>query len=125
MVTELDRAHKILSTSIGVDSHVDTLQRLLIEGADFSKDLADGHVDYSRLKLGHVSMLFCALWTPTYFPQQAALARTFELLAAVRDLCSRTNRFRIAANVIAAQEIIRQGSIALVLSLEGCQPLGG
>jgi len=125
MVSELDRAHKILSTSIGVDSHVDTLQRLLIEGLDFSNELPNGHVDYPRLKLGHVSILFCALWTPTYFPQQAALARTFELLNAIQGLCSQTDRFRIVVNISEAREIIRKGSIALVLSLEGCQPLGG
>jgi len=120
----LDRAHNILSSSIGADAHVDTLQRLLVDGVDLDAALSEGHVDYPRLLSGKVSLLVCALWTPTYYPREAAFARTIDLLAAARRFCAKSKHFKIAASVSAANKIIRDGSIAMVLSLEGCDALG-
>jgi membrane dipeptidase len=53
------------------------------------------------------------------------LARTVDLLAAARQFCSQSKHFRIAESMSAAREIIRAGFIAIALSLEGCDALGG
>src|ERR1700674_159194 len=123
--SDLDRANQILSASIGADAHVDTLQRLLIEGVNLDGHLIDGQVDYPRLHQGKVSALVCALWTPTYYPPAAALSRTFDLLSAATQFCSRSRHFKIAGNLADAMAEIRRGSVAMLLSLEGCDALNG
>src|ERR1051326_7653976 len=99
-LSDLDRANAILSGSIGMDAHVDTVQRLLIEEVNLDDDLVVGHVDYPRLRAGGVDALFCALWTPTYYPASAAWSRTLDLIAAARMFCSHSAHFTIARNAV-------------------------
>ena len=46
---QVDEAHRIQANVLGVDSHNDTLQRVLIEGVDIGGRLLDGQVDIPRL----------------------------------------------------------------------------
>jgi len=92
--SDLDRANKILSESICMDAHVDTLQRLLIESVNLDEALPNGHVDYKRLRAGSVNALVCALWTPTYYPPAVSRARTFDLLTTARQFCSSLTHWR-------------------------------
>ena len=47
-----EEAKRIHSHVLGVDSHNDTLQRVLIEGVDIGQRLTDGSVDLPRLRAG-------------------------------------------------------------------------
>lgn len=124
-LSDLDQANTILSGSIGMDAHVDTVQRLLIEGANLDDDLVAGHVDYPRLRAGGVDALFCALWTPTYYPPSAAWSRTLDLIAAARMFCSHSAHFTIATNAVEGLNAIRRSCIGMFLTLEGCDCLDG
>src|ERR1035441_6302037 len=114
-------AQDVLDGAIGADAHVDTAQRLLIEGVNLNEALSDGHVDYPRLRRGSVSVLFAALWTPVYYPPDDALNRTWDLLSSVQGFCAHSKgHFSIGwhPNHVEAKKI------SLILSLEGCHPLG-
>ena len=45
-------ARKVLADSIGIDSHIDTVQRALVMSGDLAKRWDVGHVDLPRLREG-------------------------------------------------------------------------
>src|SRR5262249_25867610 len=83
---DLARARRIQSEVIGIDTHIDTAQRLLIGGVDISKRLADGQVDLPRLREGGMRTPFFSLWVPVYYHGAEAIRRTLDLRGAMRPL---------------------------------------
>src|SRR5436309_12039821 len=73
-------------TIIGIDSHIDTAQRILIDRADISQRSPVGHVDIPRLREGGVNAPFFALWAPTYYKGSEAIRRTLDLRDAMQRL---------------------------------------
>src|SRR5260370_12991868 len=71
-----ERARRIQSEVIGIDSHIDTMQRVLIEHADIGKRLPDGQSDLVRLQEGGMHAPFFALWVPMYYKGSEAVRRT-------------------------------------------------
>ena len=106
--------------NIGIDSHIDTLQRVLIENKDLSQRLTDGHVDIPRLKEGGVNAPFFALWVPTFYKGAEAVRRTLELRDAMQRLLdAHPELIAIATNAAEVERIAQSGKIAAVLTLEG------
>ena len=64
---DMARARRIQSEAIGIDTHIDTAQRLLYENVDLTRKLADGHVDLPRLREGGMHAPFFSLWVPVYY----------------------------------------------------------
>jgi hypothetical protein len=60
------RARKIAAEAIGIDSHIDTVQRVLVMDEDLGKRWDVGHVDIPRLHAGGTHAPFFALWVPVY-----------------------------------------------------------
>src|SRR5260370_37106431 len=81
----LARAKKLAAQYIGIDSHIDTMQRALF-GADLSKRLNEGHADLPRLREGGVRAPFIALWVPVYYKGAEAVRRTLQLRDAAQQL---------------------------------------
>src|SRR5580698_10499669 len=63
----MERARRIQSELIGIDSHIDTMQRVLMEHVDLGRRLPDGEVDLPRLREGGMHAPFFALWVPTFY----------------------------------------------------------
>jgi len=80
------RARKIASEAIGIDSHIDTVQRILVMDEDLGKRWDVGHVDIPRLHEGGTHAPFFALWVPVYFPGAEAVRRTLDLRDAMQTL---------------------------------------
>src|SRR5260221_11265131 len=76
---DLARARTILAKSVGIDSHVDTLQRVLIDNVDLAQRGLSGHIDLPRLREGGMRTPFFALWVPTYYHGAEAIRRTLQL----------------------------------------------
>src|SRR4051794_38810617 len=76
---DLDQARAILARCIGLDSHIDTIQRVLIGNVDLSQRGSSGHVDLPRLREGGMRASFFALWVPTYYHGAEAIRRTLQL----------------------------------------------
>src|SRR2546427_13069212 len=83
------RARRIQSEVIGIDSHIDTMQRVLIEHADIGKRLPDGQADLVRLQEGGMHAPFFALWVPMYYKGPEAVRRTLDMRDAVQGVLDR------------------------------------
>jgi membrane dipeptidase len=117
---EMARARRIHAQSIGVDSHIDTLQRVLIENADISRRLPEGHVDLPRLREGGIRAPFFALWTPTYYKGGEAVRRTLQLRDAIeRVLGAHPDQIELATGAAEVERIVKAGKIAAILTVEG------
>ena len=117
---ELARARRIHSSMIGVDSHIDTVQRVLSGGEDISRRLARGHVDLPRLKDAGMVAPFFALWVPTYFHGSEAVRRTLQLRDAMQSvLDAHPDQIELATTAADVERIAGSGRIAAVLTLEG------
>src|SRR5262245_55914550 len=81
---DLARARRNHAEAIGVDSHIDTIQRALNGGEDISKRTAGGHVDLPRLQESGMRAPFFALYVPTYYKGSEAVRRTLQLRDAMQ-----------------------------------------
>jgi membrane dipeptidase len=110
----------LAAQNIGIDSHIDTAQRILIDRADITQRSPVGHVDIPRLKEGGINAPFFALWVPTYYKGSEAIRRTLDLRDAMQRLFD-THPEQIAPALTAAdvERITRNGRIAAILALEG------
>jgi len=56
----LARARKLMAEAVGIDSHIDTIQRVLVMGEDLGQRHGVGHVDIPRLREGEMHAPFFA-----------------------------------------------------------------
>ena len=106
--------------NIGIDSHIDTAQRVLIEQANLAERSPRGHVDLPRLKEGGVNAPFFALWVPTYYQGSEAIRRTLDLRDAMQRLFdTHPELIALALNAADVERITKNGRIAAILTLEG------
>ncbi len=117
---ELARARKIHAETIVVDSHIDTLQRVLIEQVDISRRLADGHADLPRLREAGVRAPFFALWVPTYYKGSEAVRRTLQLRDAMQQILDRhPDQIELVTDAAGVERITKADKIAAILTIEG------
>lgn len=115
-----DEAKWIQSRVLGVDSHNDTLQRVLIEGVDIGKRLPDGAVDLPRLREGGMHVPFFALWVPMYYHGAEAVRRTLDLRDAMQSVLDKyPDQIELATSGRDIERIVGQKKIAAVLTIEG------
>ncbi len=113
-------AQRSSGQNIGIDSHIDTIQRVLIDNADLGRRLSVGHADLPRLREGGVNAPFFALWVPTYYHGAEAVRRTLDLRDAMQRVFDRhPDRIELAVDAAAVERITRAGKIAAILSVEG------
>src|SRR5690242_19813903 len=106
--------------TVGIDSHIDTLQRVLIGNADIGQRSSRGHADLPRLKEGGVNAPFFALWVPTYYKGSEAIRRTLDLRDAMQQLFdTHPEAIAPALNAADVERITKSGRIAAILALEG------
>lgn len=110
----------LCSQNIGIDSHTDTMQRVLIDRADITQRSPVGHVDIPRLRQGGVNAPFFALYVPTYYKGSEAIRRTLDLRdAAQRLFDSHPEQIALALNAADVERITKSGRIAVILTIEG------
>lgn len=115
-----DEAQRIQARVLGVDSHNDTMQRVLIENVDLSQRLPDGMVDFPRLQEGGMHVPFFALWVPTYYHGSEAVRRTLDLRDAMQGVLDKyPDRIELATSARDIERIVGQKKIAAVLTIEG------
>jgi membrane dipeptidase len=114
------QARRIHFSSIVLDAHADTPQRLLFDQFDLGRRDVEGCVDIPRMRDGGIGAIFFALWVPVAITGPAATDRAFDLLNAVEE------QVRLHAGDLAlatSREEIRkareQGKIAVLLGVEG------
>ena len=114
------RARKLADEAIGIDSHIDTVQRILVMGEDLSKRWDVGHVDIPRLHAGGMHAPFFALWVPVYFPGAEAVRRTLDLRDAMQTLFdAHKDKIEMATTAADIERIVKARKIAAFLTVEG------
>ncbi len=117
---DLARARRINSEAIGIDTHIDTLQRVLIENQDIGQRLPRGHVDIPRLREGGMHAPFFALWVPTFYKGAEAVRRTLDLRDAMqRVLDTHPQDIELATTASDIERIVAAHKIAAFLTIEG------
>ena len=115
----LSRARRIHEKMIGIDSHIDTLQRVLNAHEDISRRTPGSHVDLPRLREAGMRAPFFALYVPTYYKGSEAVRRTLELRDAMQSvLDGHSDQIELATSASDVERIANGGKIAAVLSLE-------
>ena len=83
------RAARLQQDVLGVDAHNDTVQRLLLSGADLGVRSPTGPVDLPRLREGGMHVPFFALWVPMYYRGSEAVRRTLDLRDKMQEVFDR------------------------------------
>ncbi len=109
--------------AIVMDMHADTVQRMLDEGTDINKRLADGHFDAVRAKEGGLDAQFFSIWVePAYFGVggRKAVERADQQIAAVRALTAQhPETWELATTAADVRRIAGAGKLAALMGLEG------
>lgn len=115
----LARARRIHGETIGIDSHIDTLQRVLNGHEDIAQRTTKGHVDLPRLREAGMRAPFFALYVPTYYKGGEAVRRTLQLRDAMQSvLDANPTQLELALDAAEVGRIVKAGKIAAVLTIE-------
>jgi membrane dipeptidase len=114
------RAAELHRKALVIDTHMDTLQRVLMQGADLGVRSDNGQSDLPRLKAGGVDAQFFAVWPdPMYAPHHAA-RRTLQLIDAMYGVLAKyPDRMELARNAADIERIAASGKLAALMGIEG------
>ena len=116
----LTRARKLMAEAVGIDSHIDTIQRVLVMGEDLGERHDAGHVDIPRLLEGEMHAPFFALWVPVFFRGAEAVRRTLDLRDAMQSVLDAHNdQIELATTAADIKQIVKAHKIAAFLTIEG------
>lgn len=119
-VDAVQGTRKVMAESIGIDSHIDTIQRVLVMGADLGERHHAGHVDLPRLREGGMRAPFFAMWVPVFFRGAEAVRRTLDLRDAMQSvLDAHKDEVELATTAAEIERIVKAGKISAFLTIEG------
>lgn len=103
-----------------LDCHVDTLLRVLDDGADLDEGIPQGHVDLDRLEAGGVRILFFSLWPSLDYVPDGSFERARSMAVALHDQVARhPERMGLARTMQEARGLVSQGKLAAMMGVEG------
>jgi membrane dipeptidase len=114
------RAHQLHFSSLVIDTHADTTQRLLDPHFDLGARGAQGSVDIPRMREGGLGALFFSIWIPSKITGPTAVKRALDQIDAVREQVRRYPADLVLATT--ADEVRaahQQGKIAALIGIEG------
>jgi membrane dipeptidase len=113
-------AHRLHFSSIVVDTHDDTTQRLIDGDFDLAPRNARGSIDIPRMKEGGLGAIFFSVWIPSKVTGPEAVQRALLQIEAVREQVSKHSKDLVLATT--AEEIRsarKNGKIAVLMGVEG------
>jgi membrane dipeptidase len=114
------RARKLHFSSIVVDTHADTTQRLMDGDFDLAARDPLGSVDIPRMKEGGVGAIFFSIWVPSKVTGPIAARRATEQIQAVRNQVRKhSNDLALATSAGEVREVRKQSKILVLLGVEG------
>ncbi len=115
-----ERARKLHFSSIVVDTHDDTTQRLLDPGFDLGARHKDGSIDIPRMKEGGLGAIFFSIWMPSKITGAEAVKRALDQMDAVREQVRKHPREMVLATTAEeVREAHKEGKIAALMGVEG------
>jgi membrane dipeptidase len=114
------RARKLHFSSIVVDTHDDTTQRLLDGKFDLGPRDASGSIDIPRMKEGGLGAIFFSIWMPSKITGPEAVKRALVQIDAVREqIRKHPGDLVLAATAEEVRAAHKQGKIAALMGVEG------
>lgn len=128
-----ERAAKLHRSAIVIDGHSDILkavadgtvrlgERTIIEGIT-TRDVR-GHYDLPRWLDGGITVQVCALYIDRHLLHQPVI-RGLDMAAAAYEEIAANDQLVLATTTDEIRQAKRDGKVAIVLSFEGADPLGG
>lgn len=119
-----EQVRRIHQEAIVVDTHADTLWRVLDRGDDISVRTNIGHIDIPRLKEGGVDAEFFAVWVQPSFSPDHAARRALRLIDMLhRIVANNQDRMVLATSPAEIRAAAASGKVAALLGIEGGQAI--
>ena len=120
-----DKAKKLQSSSIVIDTHDDTTQRLLDPHFDFAVRHTDGNVDIPRMREGGLSAIFFSIWISGKILGPEGVKQALDQIDAVRETVRKhPNDLVLAATADEVRAAKKQNKIAALMGVEGGHMMG-
>jgi membrane dipeptidase len=120
-----DQAKKLQSSSIVVDTHDDTTQRLLDPKFDIATRHTDGNIDIPRMREGGLSAIFFSIWISSKILGPDAVKQALDQIDAVRETVRKyPNDLLLATSAAEVREARKQNKIAVLIGVEGGHMMG-
>lgn len=120
-----DQAKKLQSSSIVIDTHDDTTQRLLDPKFDLSVRHNDGNIDIPRMKEGGLTAIFFSIWISSKILGPDAVKQALDQIDAVRETVRKhPNDLLLATTAADVREAKKQHKIAALIGVEGGHMMG-
>ena len=115
-----ERAKKLHFSSIVIDTHDDTTQRLFDAGFDLGARNALGSIDIPRMKEGGLGAIFFSIWIPSKTTGQEAVKRALAQIDAVHEQVRKhSSDLMLVTTAEGIREAHKQGKIAALIGVEG------
>src|SRR5215467_9699059 len=115
-----EKAKKLHFSSIVVDTHDDTTQRLLDPKFDLGVRHSDGSIDIPRMKEGGLGAIFFSIWISGKITGPEAVERATKQINAVRDTVKQhPKEMTLATTAAEVRAAKKQGKIASLMGVEG------
>src|ERR1700730_7345667 len=115
-----ERARKLHLSSIVVDTHDDTTQRLLDGDIDLLPRNGSGSIDIPRMKEGGLAAIFFSIWIPSKINGSEAVKHALDQIDAVREQMRRhPTETTLATTAAEIREARKNGKIAALMGVEG------
>jgi membrane dipeptidase len=123
--TVSDKAKKLHFSSIVIDTHDDTTQRLLDPHFDITVPHTDGNIDLPRMRDGGLTAIFFSIWIDGKILGPEAVKKALDQIDAVREMVRKhPNDFILATNADDIREAKKQHKIAALMGVEGGHMMG-
>jgi membrane dipeptidase len=120
-----DKAKKLHFSSIVIDTHDDTTQRLLDPHFDISVPHTDGNIDIPRMRDGGLTAIFFSIWIDGRIMGPEAVKRAIDQIDAVRETVRKhPDALLLATTADDIREAKKQHKIAALMGVEGGHMMG-
>ena len=115
-----ERARKLHFSSIVVDTHDDTTQRLLDEKFDLGARHSDGSIDIPRMREGGLGAIFFSIWMSSKTTGPEAVQKSLDQIDAVREQVRKhPKELMLATTAEEVRQAHKEGKIAALMGVEG------
>jgi membrane dipeptidase len=123
--TVSEQAKKLQSSSVVIDTHEDTTQRLLDPKFDISVRHTDGNVDVPRMREGGLSAIFFSIWISGKIMGPEAVKQAIDQIDVVREnVRKHPNDLVLATTAADIRQAKKQNKIAALMGVEGGHMMG-
>jgi membrane dipeptidase len=120
-----EKAKKLHFSSIVIDTHDDTTQRLLDPAFDITVPHTDGNIDVPRMRDGGLDALFFSIWIDGKIMGPQAVQKALDQIDAVRETVRKhPNDFLLATSANDIRSAKKQHKVAALIGVEGGHMMG-